>query len=133
MKTHRLFIALTMVNLVVVMLALAQIRPATGQGVAPVVRAYALEIVDTRGKVRARINVEPTVTTPDGKTYPESVVFRMTDPNGLIRVKLGADHDGSALILADDSQQPGVHVVAKGPGSFVRLINRDGREQLVKP
>jgi hypothetical protein len=66
--------------------------------------------------VRARINVEPATTMPDGKTYPEAVVFRLTDPSGRIRVKLAADQDGSGLLLANDSQQPGVHMLADGSG-----------------
>jgi hypothetical protein len=79
-----------------------------------VLRSRALEIIDEWGQVRARLNIEPATTMPDGKTYPEAVVFRMTDPSGRIRVKLGADEDGSGLLLANDSQQPGVHLLAKG-------------------
>ena len=134
MKIQRLAIALTVINLVLLMFVLAQlIRPAVAQDVAPVLRGQVLEIVDERGQVRARINVEPAVTMPDGKTYPEAVVFRLIDPNGRIRVKLGADHDGSGLLLADDSQQPGVQILAKGAGSFMKVVNKDGREQVIKP
>jgi len=74
--------------------------------------------------VRSRLNVE---------TDPDEVVLRMMDPRGLIRVKLGASAEGSGLVLADDSQQPGVHILAKGMGSSVRLINRDGRERMITP
>ena len=70
---------------------------------------------------------------PDGTTYPESVVLHMMDQSHLIRVKLAANHDGSGLLLSDDSQQPGVNMSAKGTGSFLKLTNRDGREQLLKP
>jgi hypothetical protein len=133
MKTQRLAIFLTAVNLVILMFVMAQSSPGVAQGVAPVLRGQALEIVDQRGQIRARINVEPAATTPDGKKYPEAVVFRLTDPNGRIRVKLGADSDGSGLMLADDSQQPGVHALAKGTGSFLKLINKEGREQVIKP
>jgi hypothetical protein len=52
---------------------------------------------------------------------------------GLIRFKLGADQDGSGLVLADDRQQPGVHVLAKNTGTFLKLIDQAGREQLLKP
>lgn len=133
MKTSRLLIALMVGNLVLVVVVLAQVRPTMAQGVVPVIRAQALEIVDERGTVRARINVEPAVPMSDGKTYPEAVVLRMSDPDGRIRVKLGADHDGSGLLLANSSQQPGVHVLARDTGSFVKVINRDGREQLIEP
>jgi hypothetical protein len=53
--------------------------------------------------------------------------------NGLIRVKLGADRDGSGLVLLDDSQQPGVHILAKGTDCFLKLTNKGGREQIIKP
>ena len=133
MRTQWLPTVLTVINLVMLMFVAAQALPATADGVAPVLRGRALEIVDERGQVRARINIEPAATTPDGKSYPEAVVFRLTDPNGRIRVKLGADQDGSGLLLSDDAQQPGVHLLAKGTGSFLKVKNKDGREQVVKP
>ncbi|HSE98690.1 MAG TPA: hypothetical protein VLD57_10540 [Blastocatellia bacterium] len=134
MKTQRLSVILTVFNLLVLIIVLAQNQKGEAQGVAPVLRGRALEIVDERGQVRARINIEPASTTmPDGKTYPESAVLRLTDPNGRIRVKLGADIDGSGLMLADDSQQPGVHMLAKGSGSFLKLINKGGQERVIKP
>lgn len=134
MKTQRFAIVLTVFNLVILILIFSQNRAGEAQGVAPVLRGRALEIVDERGQVRARINIEPGAkTTPDGKSYPEEVVFRLTDPQGRIRVKLGAGRDGSGLMLADDTQQPGVHMLAKGTGSFLKLINKNGREQVIKP
>ena len=83
--------------------------------------------------LEARINIEPATTMPDGKMYPEAVVFRITDPEGRIRVKLAADQDGSGLLLANDSQQPGVHLLAKGTETSLKLLNKDGREKLLKP
>src|SRR5260370_39264621 len=59
MKTQRLAIGLTVINLVLLMFLVAQIRRAGAQDVAPVLRGRALEIVDDRGKVRASINVFP--------------------------------------------------------------------------
>jgi hypothetical protein len=103
------------------------------EGDLPVLRGRALEIVDQRGQVRARINVEPATTMPDGKTYPEAVVFRLSGPNGRIRVKLGADQDGSGLLLVNDSQQPGVHLLAKSKENFMKVIDKDGRESVLKP
>jgi len=133
MKVQRFLFVLTATNLVLLAFLLAQGRPVIAQSSDTVVRGRALEIVDERGQVRARIDIEPATTMPDGKKYPEAVVFRMTDPSGNIRVKLGADQDGSGLLLANDSQQPGVHLLAKGPESSLKLLNKDGREQLLKP
>jgi hypothetical protein len=83
--------------------------------------------------VRARINIEPATTMPDGKASPEAVVFRMADPLGRIRVKLGADQDGSGLLHANDSQLPGVHLLAEAIGSSLKLANKDGRAKSFAP
>jgi hypothetical protein len=133
MKMQRLAIALTGINLVILMLVFSQRNQAVAQKDASVLRGSALEIVDERGTIRARINMEPAVTMPDGKAYPEAVVFRLTDPEGRIRVKLGADRDGSGLLLADDAQQPGLHLLAKATESFLKVVNKNGREQVIKP
>jgi hypothetical protein len=132
MRTQKLALIVTLMNLALLAFLFARGHRVSAQEAATVLRGRALEIVDDRGKVRARIDIEPA-TTKDGKTYPESVVFRMTDPAGRIRVKLGADQDGCGLMLANDSQQPGVHLLAKAPGSFLKLVNKDGRERLLEP
>lgn len=133
MKTQPINIALTIINLVILVVILIQLRQVGAQEAGSVLRGRALEIVDERGQVRARINVEPAGTMPDGETYPGSVVLRLTDPDGRIRVKLGADESGSGLVLADDTQQPGVHLLAEGSGSSIKVINQDGQEQVIEP
>jgi len=82
MKTHRLLVALTFLNFV--MLTFSLVRPggsAEAQSVAPVLRGRGLEIVDTRGQVRASIMIypaDPNVQMPDGtKGYPETVLLRL--------------------------------------------------------
>jgi len=72
MTIQRLLIPLTVVNLVLLMFSLAQARPPVAEGIAPILRGRALEIVDDRGRVRASINVhaeDPAVTMPDGNTF----------------------------------------------------------------
>lgn len=59
MKTQRLLIALTVINMVLAMFYLAQPRAGAAQGIAPVLRGHALEIVDDRGRVRASITLLP--------------------------------------------------------------------------
>ncbi|MQA29360.1 MAG: hypothetical protein GEU82_05890 [Luteitalea sp.] len=59
-------------------------------------------------------------------------MLRMTDPQGRIRVKL-ADRDGSGLLLSNDSQQPGVQMQAGAAGSSVKVIEKDGRQQVIAP
>src|SRR5262245_1192574 len=101
MKGYFVAIILTIVNLALLVGVLTH-RHAAAQNVPAVLRGRALEIVDERGRVRAKINIEPTVTT-DGKTYPETVMLRLIDPNGRPEVKLGASEAGAGLGLVGDS------------------------------
>jgi hypothetical protein len=136
MKTQRLAIVLTVLNLALLVLIVAHLHPAMAEGVAPILRGRALEIVDDRGKVRAEIVVVPATTMPDGRRYPETALLRLIDPNGRPAVKIGASVDGSGMSLAGDSERRdwnGVQILAGGTGSIVKLTNNDGREQLIKP
>ena len=136
MKIQRLAIALTVINLLILMSVLSHVGPATASEVAPVLRGRALEIVDAHGKLRAQIIVYPASTMKDGQKYPETVLFRLIDPNGRPAVKIGASEDGSGISLAGDSARrewSGVQILAKGAGSSLKLTNKDGREQLIKP
>ena len=51
------------------------------------------------------------------------VIFRMMDKKGTIRVKLGANEDGSALVLLNEDTEPGIHALSKASG---KLIVTDG-------
>lgn len=147
MKTQRFAIALTIINLALTVFLLAQLRraaaeelgtsqnasqqAASAQPVAPVLRGRALEIVDTQGRVRASISVEPPVTV-DSKSYPETVLLRLSDPKNGPVVKLTAAKDGSALGMSDDAEG-GILISARDSGSFVKVTDKRGREQLLKP
>jgi hypothetical protein len=134
MNIQRLALVLTAVNLLLLIVNLGQFRPtARGtQDVLPVVRAHALQIVDAQGRERASILIHRSETV-NGKTYPETVLLRMGDPNSEPGVKLTTSVDGSALGLSN-GLQGGVQLYArKSLGSFVRVIEKDGQQQLLKP
>lgn len=137
MKTQRLVIVLTVINLVILMFNLTHSSPATADGIAPVLRGRALEIVDDQGKVRASIKVHPadkTFKMPDGRTgYPETVMFRLIDAKGRPEVKLGASEQGGGLGLIGDSDSTQILLQAEGADSSLKMINRNGRQQLIKP
>jgi hypothetical protein len=135
MKIQRLLIALTVVNLgLLIFLLLSHIGPALANSVAPVVRGRALEIVDDQGRVRASIKVQPAETfKPTGKKYPETVIIRLIDPNGRPEVKLVASEQGAGLSFVGDSDATQVLLEADGTDSSLKLRNKDGRQQLVKP
>lgn len=133
MKIQRLAVALTIVNLILLIFLLAQIRRAGAQDVVPVLRGRALQIVDTHDRVRAEILVHGPETV-NGKTYPETVLFRMADQNRRPIVKFTASENGSALGLSDDSEGGRVQLNAKGDtGNFLKVVNKNGREQVIKP
>ena len=54
------------------------------------------------------------------------VVLRLKDRTGTIRLKLGANEDGSGLLLLDSNTEPGIHALSKE--NVYELINktRDG-------
>jgi len=131
MKTQRLALALTAINLVLGVFLASQIYRTEAQEVAPVLRGRALEIVDDHGRIRAQILVHGPETV-NGKTYPEAVLFRMADPKSGPVVKLTASANGSAMGLSDD-EDAGISLYARDTGSFVKVVDKKGHEQILKP
>jgi hypothetical protein len=123
MRIQSIALGLTTVNLGLFLTTLAQARPSGAQAPTPVLRARMFELVDERGRVRARLNIESG----------GEAVLRLVDQKGTIRVKLGAAEDGSGLLLANDATEPGVHILAKAAGSSLKLANKDGRERVIVP
>jgi hypothetical protein len=151
MKTQRLargptalmgLTALTALNLVILMSALLGASPpattstATSE-VVPLVRCRAFELVDDQGRVRAMLKVfpaDPKVKMPDGTTgYPETVLLRLIDSKGAPNVKIAATDDGSGISLGGESNPTHVQVLARGASTSLKLVNQDGREQVIKP
>jgi hypothetical protein len=123
MKIQLLAIALTVINLVLLLFLLTQTGSPSMQRVAPILRAQAIELVDDRGQVRAQLNAES-----NGET-----VFRLRDAKGTIRVKLGVAEDGSGLLLLDEMTEPGVHILVKPTGATLTLRGQNGEQQVIKP
>jgi hypothetical protein len=124
MKVHRITIALTLLNFCLLLVTLVQTRPVTAQNVAAVLRGRAIELLDERGQVRAQLTVEPN---------NNEAVIRLRDPKGIIRVKMGASEDGSALLLLNETTEPGVHVLSKRSEVSMTLKARDGRLRTIAP
>lgn len=144
MKVQRLLIALTVLNLGLLVFLLAQIevrflgfrfllRPAEVNSVGSVLRGRALEITDDAGRVRASIKIYPASVLPDGATYPETVLLRLVDSKGRPNVKLATTEDGSALALGGEADPTHVALSARGTTTSLTLTNRDGQQQLIKP
>ncbi len=136
MTTQRLLVALTVLNLGILVFLLAQLRPVEARGVPPVLRGRMLEIVDDQGRVRASIKVQPADragTTPGGQPYPETVILRLIDANGRPGVKLAMSAPGAGLALLGEADATHVILKAEGADSSLTLANRDGRQQLIQP
>jgi len=127
MRINRCALTLTALNLLAMLAFWSQLQVAGAQAVPDLVRARGLEIVDDRGIVRAQILVQPD----DG-----GVLFRLIDQQRKPLVKLGAGADGSGLMLTGDPARQdwsGIQVLARPGGSTMRLLNRDGKERVIKP
>lgn len=136
MKTPRSLIALTAVNLALLLSAVAQqLGPAFAQAEPPVLRGRALEIVDGQGRVRASINVLPPGRSPNGDETHETVLLRLNTERGRPSVKIGSSEPVSGLSFAGPTGTKETYVIlqAKGTASSLKLRNEDGREKVLEP
>ena len=134
-KFQRLTILLTALNFILLAFVVAQMRPASAQGVVPVLRGRALEIVDDQGRVRAEIKVlpeQPAVKMPDGTTgYPETVQLRLVSSQNSPHVKLATTEDGSGLVLGGEKGY--TQLLSRGADPFIKIVTKNGRQRIIKP
>jgi hypothetical protein len=123
MRANRLVVALTVVNVMLLLLVLAHGGATDRPAVALLLRLRALELVDDSGRVRAQLSVESS----------GEVVFRLRDASGTIRVKLGASEAGSGLVLLDGATAPGVHILARQSGTSLTLVGKGGARRVIEP
>ena len=135
MRTHPILLGLTVVNLLLLLFLLfSRTEPAAAAGQAPVLRGSALEIVDSYGRVRASIKVQPAETfKPTGRKYPETVMLRLIDSNGRPEVKMGASVEGGGLSFVGDTDDTQILLRAEGKGSSLRLTNQSGAQTVIAP
>ena len=135
MQMQRVLVALTIVNAALLVFFLTHPHGVAATDVAPVLRGRALEIVDDHGRVRAELRVlpaQPALKMPDGTTgYPETVLLRLLTSSNSPNVKLATTEDGSALVLGGESGY--VQILGRGTTPLVKLVNKDGKEQTIKP
>lgn len=135
MKIQRFLFALTLVNLGLLIFTLAQMRPAAAQGMDPVLRGRALQIVDENGKVRASIAVLPATRRKNSELSAETVLLRLITEKGRPSVKIGASEESAGIALIGPSNTKNTYITlgAKGTTSSLTLKHEDGREQIIKP
>ena len=135
MKMQRIAIAVTVINLVLMVVLLTKINPAAAQkeqtNKLQVLRGSGLEITDSTGKLRATISFHEPVEQ-DGKMYPGGVLFRLINSKGQPSVKIDASEDGGGLSFSNE-RDGYIQLLAKETGGFLKIKNPDGKEQVVKP
>jgi hypothetical protein len=130
MSSYHFASALALTNLVLLaMLALDGDITRAAPAAQKVLRAELIELVDAKGTMRAQLKTEQ-----DG-----TVILRLRDEDGQIRVKLAADKQGSSLFLADDTTEVGVHILS-GVSSLTRkratgmtIADPDGAKTVIGP
>jgi hypothetical protein len=136
MKSHRLVVVLTLLNLALLVTLLAQGRTAEARAALPVLRGRALEIVDDHGKVRASIQVLPanaTVAMPDGtRGYPETVLLRLVTAEGRPAVKLSATERGGILVLGGESDPTYAQLKGDRGNASLTLVGKDGQPHTIE-
>ena len=143
MKFHRLLIALTVFNLGLLVFLLAQIevrflglrflRSPEVNSAGSVLRGRGLEITDDAGRVRASIKLHRASVLPDGAAYPETVLLRLISSQGRPNVKIAATEDGSAMALGGEAAPTHVAIGARATSASLKLVDKDGKQQLIKP
>ena len=136
MKLSKSLGALTIANLGLLLLLVSQqLRPAFGQGEAPVLRGRALEIVDSQGRVRASISVLPAAKSSSGEEEAETVLLRLITERGRPSVKISSSEPASGLSFAGPTGTKDTYVIlqSKGTTSSLKVKNEDGRERVVTP
>src|SRR5262249_12543799 len=130
MRIQRLAIALTIVNLLLLIVLLGQISPLSAQEPAPVLRGRALQIVDDAGRVRASLSMLPA-----SDQSPETVLLRLITEQGRPSVKIGASEASSGVSVAGPSGTKNTWITVKADGSKSSIIvkSEDGGEQIIEP
>ena len=134
MKMQRTLLLLTVVNLALLVIELAQLRTATAvEEIAPVLRGRALQIVDDRGRIRASINIYPS-SGQGGAASGDTVLLRLITDRGRPSVKIAASEQQAAMALVGPTgtKETYVQLGAKGRISSVILKNEDGRERVLE-
>ena len=134
MKLQRIAVAITIINLVLMVVLLAKINPVTAQkeeNRLQVIHGSGLEIIDSSGQLRASITLQPS-SDKDGVSYPGGILLRLIDSKGQPVVKIGGFEDGGGLSFSNESNGY-IQVIARESGGFLKIKDPNGKEQLVKP
>jgi hypothetical protein len=118
---HQVTLALTAINLVLMLILGGSLWTANADTAPPVLRGSALEIVDATGTVRASIGILPPGA--DGK---ETVLLRLIDGAGQPSVKIATDGDKTGLSFVGGDDASYLILEADGPEAALKLVEPGG-------
>jgi hypothetical protein len=129
MRSNLVVGVLTAVNVMLVLgHALTQGLPALAADSAGILRGSAFELVDTQGRVRASLTIQP-----ESAGASETVLFRLIQQNGQPSVKISTSATGAGLSFVGGDDESYIILEANGPESRLKMVERDGREHVVTP
>ena len=135
MKAQTLMIALTAVNAVMFATVLVKPQITQAQNQPGLLRGTGLQIVDSRGKVRASITqmpADPNVVMPDGsKGYPESILLRLIDSNGRPSVKITATDEGAGFSFTEAKGNAYSNLIVRKGEPVMKFVDGQGREKVL--
>jgi len=135
MKSQRLLTVLTILNVALLLILVAQqVVSAAAQSITPVLRGRALEIIDEQGRVRASLNVLPASHSAVGASSAETVLLRLITEKGRPSIKVGASETTSGMSIAGPTGTKETYVIleARDTGTSLIMRNEGGPEQKVK-
>ena len=134
MKIQPLLIALTVMNLVLLVFLLSSRATPMFADDAQILKGKGLQIVDDDGRVRASITVHPAgLHKPTGIYTPETVVLRLIDENGRPEIKIAATKEGGGYTVIGETDATQAMLHADGPTAFVKVQNKDGKMEVLRP
>jgi len=135
MKIQKIAIGLTVINLFLMIFLMSELSTArankTNGSPFQILRGSGLEIIDSKGKTRASITMNDA-STVNGEAYPPSIVFRLIDEKGQPVAKMDASSAGGGISLSEPTQSY-VQILARSDGSLIKIKNKNGKEQTMKP
>jgi hypothetical protein len=115
MKNQRLPILLSAFNLLLILFIAAK----PNQENFDKISVKEFELVDKTGVKRASIKTEAN----------DEVVMKLIDKTGTIRVKLGANENGSGLVLLNNSTELGLSALTGKEGTKFVLTDKNGKKR----
>ena len=134
MKTQQLLALATVANFALLVLLL--VKPASTDAATDsdaVLRGRGLEIVDASGRVRASITLLPPTLQANGEKSSETVLLRLINSAGQPSVKIATSETGSGLSLVGGDDLSYVVVTAEGPATLLKMVEPNGRQQIISP